>query len=201
MHDPTLDRTTNGKGALADMASADVNRLDAGSWFDARFRGTRVPTIAAMLDALHGRANVFFDVKKGTRVAQLVKLVRRKGYARNSFFWFGDTLMLKEFVRIAPEMKVKVNASTVEGIKRWMRICRPSYIEIAPEAITDDVRRFCHEAGIKIMAAIQGSGEQAYREAILRRPDLVNLDRPELFSRILAVMSGKTAVLPANTSL
>lgn len=201
MHDPTLDRTTNGRGAIADMKSAEINRLDAGSWFDASFLGTRVPTIAAMLDALRGRANVFFDVKKGTQVAQLVKLVRRKGYARNSFFWFGDTLMLKEFVRIAPDMKVKVNASTVDGIKRWMRICRPSYIEIAPEAITDDVRRFCREAGIKIMAAIQGSGEQDYREVILRCPDLVNLDRPELFSRIQAAMSGKTAAVPANMGL
>lgn len=33
LHDETLDRTTNGQGALADMNSDEVDKLDAGSWF------------------------------------------------------------------------------------------------------------------------------------------------------------------------
>ena len=36
MHDPTLDRTTNGKGLISDMMSADIDKLDAGSWFRKR---------------------------------------------------------------------------------------------------------------------------------------------------------------------
>lgn len=186
LHDPSLGRTTNGRGFLADMLSEDVDRLDAGSWFSPRFMGVRVPRISEMLDSLKGKANVFFDVKGGTDVRSLVDLVRAKGFGRNSFFWFGDTLMLKEFVRIAPDMHVKVNASDIAGIKAWMRMCRPSYIEIAPDRITDEVHGFCKANGIKIMAAIQGSGEADYREAIERQPDLVNLDRPELFTKIMA---------------
>ena len=188
MHDPTLDRTTNGTGFLADMLSADVDKLDAGSWFDKSFKGTRVPRISEMLDSLQGKANVFFDVKSGTPVAELVGLVKAKGFGQNSFFWFGDTLMLKEFVSLAPEMKIKVNASDVEGLRHWMGMCKPSYVEIAPGRITDDVRAFCRENGIKIMAAIQGSDEAAYREAIMRQPDLVNLDRPELFVKVMSAI-------------
>lgn len=52
MHDSTVDRTTNGHGRLAHLTLAEVRSLDAGSWFDAEFAGTRVPTFAEFLDLL-----------------------------------------------------------------------------------------------------------------------------------------------------
>ena len=115
LHDDTLDRTTDGKGRLVDMLAKDVCKLDAGAWFSHKYVGAPVPTIADMLDHLRGKAKVFFDVKHGTSVSQLVKLVREKGFAKNSFFWFGDENMLREFIRIAPDMKVKVNAANEIG--------------------------------------------------------------------------------------
>src|SRR6476660_947040 len=45
LHDATLDRTTNGKGPLAELLLANVKQLDAGSWFDKSFAGERVATI------------------------------------------------------------------------------------------------------------------------------------------------------------
>ena len=37
LHDETVDRTTNGKGRLADQTLAELRRLDAGVWFDPAF--------------------------------------------------------------------------------------------------------------------------------------------------------------------
>lgn len=181
LHDETLDRTTNGSGRLADWLSADVKRLDAGSWFSTRFVGTPVPTIADMLDHLKGRANVFFDVKRGTPVETLVKLVREKGFAHNSFFWFGDEAMLRQFVQLAPEMKVKVNAKDIDRLKYWQGICRPSYVEISPRDITPEFTRYCHRNGIKVMAACQEDDVSEFPLVLEKKADLVNLDRPELF--------------------
>ena len=116
LHDETLDRTTNGHGMLADCTADEIRKLDAGAWFSCRYAGTPVPTIADILDHLRGRAGVFFDVKRGTPVEQLVKLVRSKWFADKSFFWFGDEAMLKAFVRLAPDMKVKVNAANIDRL-------------------------------------------------------------------------------------
>lgn len=185
LHDETLNRTTNGNGLIGDMLSADIDKLDAGSWFGSEFAGLRVPRISEMLDSLQGRANVFFDVKRGTDVAALIALVRQKDYTNKSFFWFADPKMLNEFTRLAPEMKVKVNAQDVKKLKSWMKVCRPSYVETDAASITPKFRKFCHRHGIKIMAAIQGANEDAYREAIKARPDMVNLDQPELFTEVM----------------
>lgn len=47
MHDDTLERTTNGHGQVGTAVAADLARLDAGSWRDARFAGESVPGFAA----------------------------------------------------------------------------------------------------------------------------------------------------------
>ena len=45
IHDPTLERTTNGKGNVRDSSLAEIRKLDAGLWFDREFMGQKVPTL------------------------------------------------------------------------------------------------------------------------------------------------------------
>ncbi len=58
MHDWTLERTTDGAGAVSDRTLAEIRRLDAGAWFGPAFRGTRVPTLAEVLAAVGLPVNV-----------------------------------------------------------------------------------------------------------------------------------------------
>jgi len=61
MHDDTLDRTTDGSGAVAAAPAAAIAALDAGAWFGAGFRGERVPTLVeaiAELERLGLGANI-----------------------------------------------------------------------------------------------------------------------------------------------
>lgn len=43
IHDDTLDRTTNGRGAVSSKTAAELTQLDAGSWFSPQFAGERLP--------------------------------------------------------------------------------------------------------------------------------------------------------------
>jgi glycerophosphoryl diester phosphodiesterase len=52
IHDPTVDRTTNGHGRVVDFTAEAVKRLDAGAWKHPRFTGTRVPTLAEALEIM-----------------------------------------------------------------------------------------------------------------------------------------------------
>lgn len=45
LHDDNVDRTSDGKGAAAQMDYASIAALDAGSWFDAAFSGEHMPTL------------------------------------------------------------------------------------------------------------------------------------------------------------
>ncbi len=69
LHDETLDRTTNLRGPVRRITSADLARADAGG-------GEPVPTLAAVLELVAGRLTVFCELKAtGGDTAQDQRLV------------------------------------------------------------------------------------------------------------------------------
>ncbi|KKB64274.1 hypothetical protein WM40_07315 [Robbsia andropogonis] len=66
LHDDHVERTTNGSGDASTMPWHRLQALDAGSWFDTRFSGARIPTLADVAErclALGLHANV--EIKPG----------------------------------------------------------------------------------------------------------------------------------------
>jgi glycerophosphoryl diester phosphodiesterase len=69
IHDDDVSRTTDGRGAVRAMTLAELRRLDAGSWFDGRYRGERVPSLADVLAWACGRVELLVEIKGGPRPA------------------------------------------------------------------------------------------------------------------------------------
>lgn len=64
LHDDTVDRTTDGKGKVADLTLADIKKLDAGLKFDPKHKGEWVPTLREVLAAAKGKIGVMIDLKE-----------------------------------------------------------------------------------------------------------------------------------------
>ncbi|PTX48496.1 glycerophosphoryl diester phosphodiesterase [Melghirimyces profundicolus] len=54
MHDTTVDRTTDGTGAVKDLTLTELKALDAGSWFSDKYAGEKIPTLEETLDRYRG---------------------------------------------------------------------------------------------------------------------------------------------------
>jgi len=64
LHDPSLDRTTNGTGPARLCTLPELRALDAGSWFGPQFAGERIPTLREILDfALEADVVFYLEVK------------------------------------------------------------------------------------------------------------------------------------------
>ena len=74
IHDLTLERTTDvetvfparsvkGHWYIADFTVAELKRLDAGSWFDRKFSGARIPTFQEAIDLVKGSAGLYPELK------------------------------------------------------------------------------------------------------------------------------------------
>lgn len=79
LHDPTLERTTNGQGRAADLDWADLRGLDAGSWHSGEFRGEPIASFDDAVKLLKERGTMAhveikptpgFDALTGRRVAE-----------------------------------------------------------------------------------------------------------------------------------
>lgn len=90
LHDPTVDRTTDGKGKLADLSLRELRRLDAGRKFDPAFAGERVPALEEFFSLLKERkANtilVAVDLKEPDCEADVVKLAEKHGVLKQLVF-------------------------------------------------------------------------------------------------------------------
>jgi glycerophosphoryl diester phosphodiesterase len=65
IHDPTVERTTNGTGRVQDMTLAELRALSAGypARFGDTYRGEKVPTLAEVLGLLRDRAIGMIEIK------------------------------------------------------------------------------------------------------------------------------------------
>lgn len=70
IHDDTLDRTTNGCGAIEQALYADLQSLDAGSW---KGTATHVPTLAEVLAEYAPRTLLNLEIKTSPRRGELVE--------------------------------------------------------------------------------------------------------------------------------
>ncbi|SFP88880.1 glycerophosphodiester phosphodiesterase [Salibacterium halotolerans] len=64
IHDQTVKRTTNGKGAVRDYTVNELKALDAGSWFDERFAGEQIPTLEDVLRRINRRQTLTIELKQ-----------------------------------------------------------------------------------------------------------------------------------------
>lgn len=71
MHDTTVNRTTNGTGAVSNMTLAEIKQLDAGSWFNSRYPekakedyiGLQVPTLEEIFEEYGRSARYYIETK------------------------------------------------------------------------------------------------------------------------------------------
>lgn len=114
LHDPTLDRTTSGRGKVREMTLAEVRAVSAGypQRFGQAYAGERVPTLAEALALLRGRARVMIEIKRdsvtdldaGGVEARTIAEVRRAGMAKDVALLSFDRRALRRCREQAPEM-------------------------------------------------------------------------------------------------
>lgn len=192
LHDSTVDRTTNGIGRLRDLTSDEIDRLDAGSWFDTRFAGERLPRLEAYLRWIKGRAKIFFDVKDAD-LPELIALVRSLDMVEECFFWFDTDTQARAFRDLAPDLTLKINATTVPEIERAHSEYHARIIELAIQELTPEVLEACRALNIKIMVLQKPRDLGAFRQIIERGADMVNLDFADAFLAIQQEMTQSTS--------
>ncbi|MGC4943046.1 glycerophosphodiester phosphodiesterase [Kribbella sp. DT2] len=118
LHDDTVDRTTDGTGAVRGMTAAQVAGLDAGSWFAPAFTGQRVPTLGQQLDGLKTRGgNLLLEVKGAhTRdsVARIVTEIRDRSMSSRVFVQSFEPQHLRWMHELAPELPLGLLRSTLD---------------------------------------------------------------------------------------
>jgi len=82
IHDPSVDRTTGGQGRVKDLSLAQLQLLDAGSFFSDKFRGEKIPALEEVFEAVGKRTFINveltnYDTPRDQLVETVCMLVRK----------------------------------------------------------------------------------------------------------------------------
>jgi glycerophosphoryl diester phosphodiesterase len=129
MHDEDVDRTTDGKGKVANLTLAQVKQLDAGAKFAVKFAGERVPTLREVLTLSKGRIGVMIDLKEtgDEYVKKIAAEIREHGEPKRAV----------------------IGVRSIEHAKRF-RMLLPEARQIGLIPTTNDIKPFA-EAGVKVI--------------------------------------------------
>ncbi len=134
LHDATVDRTTNGTGAVADLTRLDLLRLDAGSWKHPRFAGTRIPLLTEALQAVSDDAMAVLELK--TRIDP--DILRR---------------ILEEFGVLERSVILSFEIDTLKAVRQHMP---HTTIGLLSDGWTPELPKICNAMGAGILAMETG---------------------------------------------
>lgn len=108
-HDATLDRTTDLKGEIRKMTVEELKRADAGSWYNEKFAGERIPLLEEVLDLVPPDVQINVEVKgaaDGQLEPALLSLLKRKQRLDSVFVSSFDFVCLERLKALEPEIRI-----------------------------------------------------------------------------------------------
>jgi glycerophosphoryl diester phosphodiesterase len=169
MHDSTVDRTTNGKGAVAQLKFAEIRKLRTG--------GEQVPTFDEALALAKGRAGVYVDAKRVSR-EDLVAALDRRQMAGNVVV-YGGLEYLRRLQSLRPDIKVMPESVSLAVVETIIADLKPKVIAFSRGDWRDDIIQAARRAGADIFVDRLGQDDTppSWQDAVDRGATGIQTDR------------------------
>ena len=119
IHDRDLLRITGDRRAIWDIEYAELAQLDAGSWFAPEFAGEPVPTLAAAVELIRGRAQMYLEVKTAPSmpnlVADTIAELQRLDFVDDTVLAALSPRVLNEALQLEPSIRTSLLVHTAIG--------------------------------------------------------------------------------------
>lgn len=109
LHDATVNKTTNGNGNVKNFNFSDLQKLDAGFWFDQKFNGEKIPSLQEVIDLLNDSTILIIELKEGNETypgfeERVVTLVKENGIESRTILKSFDPNVLRRLREIEPNI-------------------------------------------------------------------------------------------------
>lgn len=124
MHDPTVDRMTDGHGMIKDMRFEQIKKLDLGARFLGKFPGLRVPTFDEVLELAKGKIGIYVDTKSAAP-KDLIAAIERHDMGEHVMFWSESVDFLKQIAALRPAWKLMPEAFDPKHVQDLVTVLHP----------------------------------------------------------------------------
>jgi glycerophosphoryl diester phosphodiesterase len=199
LHDSTVDRTTDGRGQVAEMSFAELQQLDAGWSFTAggrhpfRGQGLQVPSVRQILERFAGVLTTL-DLKdqRVTAVAPICDLIEELRIVDNIYVGVDTTEQVMEFRKRCPQVRTSGTSAERQAARAARErgdltyrspqtVSQPSYVaDDGTIRVTQDFIEAAHARNVAVLtwvvddpATMRQLVEWGVDGIYTRRPDLL----------------------------
>ncbi len=121
LHDATLDRTTNSKGAANALTLAQLQKLNAGSHFDSKYRSETIPSLVETAALCRGKIDLLLDLKEqGDEYdKQVAAVIREHGDPAKTIVGVRSVDQARRFRKLLPDSKQLALIPSVADIEKF----------------------------------------------------------------------------------
>lgn len=188
LHDAEVDRTTDGKGKVAEVTLADLKKLDAGIRFDAKFKGERVPTLREVLELAKRKIAVMIDLKEdGEEYAKsIAALVQAHGEPKRVVLGIRSVEHAKLFRKLLPDARQIGLVPTADDIEPFAR-AEVKVIRLWPQWLSDEklVPRV-RKLGLELHLGTGKGTKEEVLPLLVHEPESLSSDDPARLITTLA---------------
>lgn len=155
MHDSNLKRTTGVNKNIWDVDYADIQNLDAGSWFDPAYANARIPTLEETLQFVDKRARLNIEIKptkhgSDTLEQDVAELITRYQYTDACYVTSFSYGSLKKVKEVNPEIRTGYLMSVAYG--QFYSLKYADAFSLNKVFVTSQVVNAAHQQGKQIFA-------------------------------------------------
>ncbi|MBI2581436.1 glycerophosphodiester phosphodiesterase [Candidatus Woesearchaeota archaeon] len=181
IHDETVDRTTNGKGFVADLTLQQLKVLDAG-------KGEQIPTLQEAIDTCKGKVKMQIELKDPGLEKDVIDALTKNGIPEAIIISF-----FHEFVKIAKEQaagkKIKIKTGVILAgnpinVVEMAKLANADYVTGNHFYMDEKMAKRVKEAGLGLTAWTCNT-EHDIRKVIAFGADMIASDKPDLLVKVL----------------
>jgi len=155
MHDSNLKRTTGVNKDIWDVNYADIQDLDAGSWFDPAYANARIPTLEETLQFVDKRAKLNIEIKptkhgSDTLEQDVANLITEYHYTDACYVTSFSYGSLKKVKEVNPDIRTGYLMSVAYG--QFYSLQYADAFSLNKVFVTSQVVNAAHQQGKQIFA-------------------------------------------------
>lgn len=188
MHDSNLKRTTGVNKDIWDVDYADIQNLDAGSWFDPAYANARIPTLEETLQFVDKRAKLNIEIKptkhgSDTLEQDVAELITQYQYTDACYVTSFSYGSLKKVKEANPEIRTGYLMSVAYG--QFYSLKYADAFSLNKVFVTSQVVNAAHQQGKQIFAwTVNGMSE--VRSLCNLHVDSIITDDPVMVQNVIS---------------
>ena len=158
IHDQTVDRTTDGAGTVSESSMSYIAGLDAGSWFDQKYKDARIPVLVELLDWAETHSGMCLPSAQELSLEDantVCQLVADHYLLDKTLIMSLDFALVRELKKMFPRICTGLlyQQQLSENFRRALR-GDLDYLHPAQFTVNKRIVRQAHEAGVPVAAVV-----------------------------------------------